>query len=111
LPDDALPAWLRTGSDFITIELLARPGSQRRGVLRIEARGPVIGVTAAAEKGKANAELIAIVAELAEVPRAAVTIVRGDTARTKVVRIATSKPSEVAEIARRLATLKPHDKP
>ena len=107
MPDDALPPWLNVGSDFVTIEVLARPASPRRGVLRIEQRGPVIGVTAAAEKGKANAELIALVAELAEVPRAAVSIVRGDVVRTKVIRIATPAP---AEIARRLAKLLPRGK-
>lgn len=102
MPDDAPPAWLRTGPDFVTMEILARPGSQRRGVLRIEARGPVIGVTAAAEKGRANAELIELIAELAQVPRAAVSILRGDTARAKVIRIASQAPSE---LARRLGML------
>jgi uncharacterized protein (TIGR00251 family) len=96
------PQWLRTGSDFVTIEIVARPGSQRRGLLRVEPRGVVIGVASPAEKGKANDELIATIADMAGVTRGEVSILRGAGTRNKVVRIATAQPSE---IARRLSML------
>ena len=80
----------------MTIEIVARPGSQRRGLLRVEPRGLVIGLASPAEKGKANDELIAAIAALAEVPRAEVSILRGTSAREKIVRIATAQPTEVA---------------
>ncbi len=86
----------------MTIEIVARPGSQRRGLLRVERRGLVIGVASPAEKGKANDELIATIADIAGVARGAVSILRGAVTRNKVVRIATAKPSEVA---RRLSVL------
>jgi uncharacterized protein (TIGR00251 family) len=97
LPDARHPQWLRAGSDFVTIEIVARPGSQRRGVLRAEPRGLVIGIASPAEKGKANDELIAAIANIAGVPRGEVSILRGAGARSKVVRIATAHPSAVAQ--------------
>jgi uncharacterized protein len=90
------PLWIKTGSDFVTLEIVARPGSSRHGLLRAEARGLVIGVASPAEKGKANAELIAAIAEMAGVSRGEVSILRGAGGRNKVVRIASAEPSEIA---------------
>jgi len=95
LPDAPHPQWLRTGSDFVTIEVVARPGSQRRGLLRVEPRGLVIGLASPAEKGKANEELIATIAEVAGVHRREVSILRGAASRTKVLQIATAQPAEI----------------
>lgn len=81
----------------MTIEIVTRPGSQRRGLLRVDPRGLVIGVASPAEKGKANDELIAAIAEIADVARGEVSILRGASTRNKVVRIATAEPSEVAQ--------------
>ena len=107
MPDAPQPPWLRTGSDFVTIEIVARAGSQRRGLLKVEPRGLVIGVASAAEKGHANEELVATIAQMAKVPRGAVTILRGTTTRNKVFRIVTSTPSD---LARRLERLTPEAK-
>jgi uncharacterized protein len=96
------PPWLKIGPNFVTIEIIARPGSQRRGLLRAEPRGLVIAIASPAEKGKANAELMATIADIAGVARGEVSILRGANARTKVVRIATAQPSE---IARRISDL------
>jgi uncharacterized protein len=85
------------GAGFVTIEVVARPASQRRGLLRVESRGLVIGVVSPAEKGQANEELIATVADMVEVPRGEVAILRGTSARTKVIRIATTEPAQIAE--------------
>lgn len=89
-PDDprSWPSWLRLSPGAVTIEITARPGSPRRGILRVGEQGPVIGLGAPAEKGRANQELLEIVADLARVPRAAVSILRGAGARRKVLRVA-----------------------
>ena len=50
--------------------------------------------------GKANQECLRLLAELAGVPRAAVRILRGETARTKIVEI---DGIEQAELERRLS--------
>jgi uncharacterized protein YggU (UPF0235/DUF167 family) len=87
-----LPAWLRLGDGYLTIEISARPASARRGLLRIAATGPVIGLASAPEKGRANRELIELVADLLEVPVPAVSVIRGRSARQKVLRIETTTP-------------------
>jgi uncharacterized protein (TIGR00251 family) len=83
----SLPPWLRLSQDCVTIEIAARPGSPRRGILRVGEQGPVIGIGAPAENGKANRELMEIVADLAGVSRAAVSVVKGAGSRRKVLRI------------------------
>lgn len=98
----ALPPWLRISDGFVSAEIVARPGSARRGLLRIEDRGLVIGIRAPAEKGKANGELIDTIAEMAGVARSAVSILRGTSSRTKVVRIASGNAKALAQ---RLAAL------
>jgi uncharacterized protein len=84
------------------VEVLARPGSQRRGLVRIEPRGLVIAVASPPEKGKANQELMATIADIAEVARAEVSILRGASTHNKVIRIDTAEPSTMA---RRLSGL------
>jgi hypothetical protein len=46
-----------------------------------------VRVAAAAREGKANAELVRFLATRLQVPRAAVTLVAGATARRKLVRV------------------------
>ena len=87
----------------MTIEIVARPGSQRRGLLHVESRGLVIGVGSPAEKGKANDELIATVADIVDVARGKVSILRGTGTRNKVIRIATTEPAQIAERFYRLS--------
>ncbi len=94
---DSLPQWLRTADGFVTVEVAARPGSPRRGILRVGEHGLVIGLGSPAEKGKANQELVEFIATLAGVTRAAVTIVQGTGGRRKVARIAASDVTRVAQ--------------
>jgi len=46
-----------------------------------------VSVTAAPEKGKANAALIKLLAKHWGVPKSAITIVRGETSRVKVIEV------------------------
>ena len=62
----------------------------------MEERGIVIGIAAPAERGKANDELIRFLAKLAGVPRAAVSIIRGETGRRKTLRIESASPARHA---------------
>jgi len=89
-------AWLRVGNDFVTIEVVVRPSSPRREVLRTDARGIVIAIASPPERGKANDELIRLIAKLAQVPRSAVAILSGETSRRKVVKITTNEPTALA---------------
>ena len=44
-------------------------------------------VTAVPEKGKANKALIALIAKTLKLPKSAITVISGDTARKKILRI------------------------
>lgn len=75
---------------------MARPGASRIGVLRVDPRGLVIGVAAAPERGKANAELIQTIARMAGVARSAVELLAGAAARQKSLRIICADPTVTA---------------
>jgi len=75
---------------------MVRPGASRRGILRIDPRGPVIGVASAPERGRANAELIEAIAGIAGVARVAVEVVSGASARQKSLRISCDDPARSA---------------
>jgi uncharacterized protein len=98
-------AWLRMGPGCVTIQVRVRPGSSRAGVLRVSAEALVIGVNSPPEKGRANNELVALVAEIAGVTRSAVAIVRGAASRDKLLRIETADaPAIIARILGRART-------
>ena len=84
--------WLRLGNGYLTVEISARPASGKRGILRVAATGPVIGLASAPEKGRANRELIEFVAELLDLPVSVISVIRGHSARQKVIRIETAAP-------------------
>lgn len=48
--------------------------------------------------GKANAALIAFVAKTIGVPKSAVTIIRGETSRNKVIRVEGHAPADVRAV-------------
>lgn len=81
------PWWRRDGDDWL-LSLRVQPGAKRTEVsgeygdlLRIRLAAPPVD-------GKANAALVAFVARELGVPKSAVTLERGDTSRTKIIRIA-----------------------
>ena len=94
-PDPA-PSWLSCGGDYVAVRVVTRPGSTRRGIIRQEPRGLVIGVNAPPEKGRANAELAELFAAMLRVPKSAVMIAHGETGRVKTIRIATHAPDAIA---------------
>jgi uncharacterized protein (TIGR00251 family) len=53
-----------------------------------------VALNSAPEKGRANRELIEFIAQALGVAAAAVTIIRGQTAREKVIRIEASPPPQ-----------------
>lgn len=75
----------------VTIMIKVQPKSRRPGVLGVvpSAKGPRLrlGVSEAAEAGRANEAVIGLMADLLAVPRAAVSIQLGATNREKVVRV------------------------
>ncbi len=100
---EANPPWLRIGAGHVTVQIRARPGAGRQRIVRSDDRGLVVALNSPPEKGKANEELIEFVAGLIGVPRSALAIVRGASAHSKVVQIATPIPETIANRIRSLA--------
>jgi uncharacterized protein len=106
-----LPAWLGAGAGSVTLKVAVRPGAARVGILRVDPRGLVIGVATAPERGKANVELIEIVARMAGVARSAVELIAGAAARRRSLRITCVNPdatvAKLTAVAATLATMAP----
>lgn len=90
---------MRVADGQVTIEVTARPGASRRGVIGTSGERLVVGVHSGPQNGKANDELIEYLAGELRVPRSALLIVRGATSRRKTIRIVTH---ELAKAASRL---------
>ncbi|MBM3948143.1 MAG: DUF167 domain-containing protein [SAR202 cluster bacterium] len=70
-----------------TMEVRVQPRAGRNAV-EVDASGRMkVYVTAPPEGGKANAAVIALVAEHLGVPKSSISIVRGHTSRNKVLRV------------------------
>ena len=83
------------------IAIRLQPRASRAAVVGERDGRIVVRVTAAPVDGRANAALCALIAKRAGVPRSRVSVVRGQTARDKVVRV------EGADAATVRAALRP----
>jgi uncharacterized protein (TIGR00251 family) len=89
------PAFLRRTDRGVTVALRAQPRARRTAV-ECPAPGALkVAVTAPAEDGKANAAVIALLSDEWHLPRSAFDVVRGTTARDKVLSIA-GEPAALA---------------
>ncbi len=69
------------------LHLRVTPGARRNALVRTTGDQFRISVTAAPEKGKANAAVLKLLARSLGVPKSRLRIVRGDTGRDKTVEI------------------------
>ncbi|WP_210357368.1 DUF167 domain-containing protein [Sphingomonas beigongshangi] len=95
-----MPAWRRIG-DELEIAVRVTPRGGRDSLAAGTEAHLAARLAAAPVDGKANAALIALVAETFGVPRRSVTLVAGDTSRLKRLRIA-GDAAVLAETAARL---------
>lgn len=79
----------------ITIAVRVVPGASRTKLAGLHAGALRIAVAAPPEGGKANEELVDFLAQLFEVRRGDVCLVRGQTNRDKVIAIAGVEPGAV----------------
>jgi len=80
--------WRHAGADAsIVLEIHAQPGAKRSEVAGVHVDAVRIRIAAPAIEGKANAALLAFLAEIFGVPRKNVTLIRGAHGRRKTVRI------------------------
>ena len=90
--------WLVSGEGLVNLQVVVKPGSARRRVLRRDTRGLLIALNSQPSKGRANEELIAFLADWLDTPRSSVTIIRGHTARVKIVRIMNPQPERITAL-------------
>ncbi len=86
-----MTARYRLGPDGMTINVKVQPKSRRLGVqgwvADVEGERLRIGVSEAAEDGRANRAVCAVLARVLEVPASAVSVVQGATSRQKIMRV------------------------
>jgi uncharacterized protein (TIGR00251 family) len=87
-----MPAWRSVaGGILVTLRVTPNAGADRIDGAETRDDGTAvlrIRVTAVPDKGRANAAVIALLAKAVGVPKSAITLVSGDTARIKTLRIA-----------------------
>ena len=82
--------WRRAAADgSVILEIHVQPGARRTEVAGVHGGAIKIQVAALPVEGKANAALIAYLARAFGVPQRAVSLLRGETGRRKLVRIDT----------------------
>ena len=89
------PGFLRRGPSGVTVDLRVQPRA-RRATLGLSDGALKAQVTAPPEDGKANAAVIALLAEQWRLPRSSFDVIKGQTARAKTVRIA-GEPAAIVE--------------
>jgi hypothetical protein len=90
-------AWRREGRDHLVLNLHVQPGASRTEVAGVHGDALKVRLAAPPAEGRANAALVAFLAEAFGVPRAGVALLRGATSRRKSVRI--ERPAKRPDIA------------
>jgi uncharacterized protein (TIGR00251 family) len=80
--------WAKVVDDGVVVSLRVQPGARRSEVVDAGGAQLRVRVAAPAIDGKANAETVRFVAELLGVRRSAVSLLRGERSRDKVLHVA-----------------------
>ena len=92
-----MPAsWLRVGERCATLTLHIQPGAKKTELAGLHGDALKIRLAAPPVDGKANAALIAFVAQHLGVAKSAVTLKSGQTSRRKVLEV-TEPPADTAQ--------------
>ncbi len=92
------PAFLRRGPSRGAVDLRVQPRAGRAALESADG-GLKAQVTAPPEDGKANAAVIALLAEEWRLPKSSFDVIKGQTARAKTVRVS-GEPSAIVERVR-----------
>ncbi len=92
---DQVMTFARDTPDGCTITLRIQPGAKKSTVLSQHGDALKIALTAPPVDGKANEALIAFIAEALSLPRARISLLSGQTSRSKVLRVTGKSAAEV----------------
>ena len=81
------------------LRLRVKPGARRTAILGVHGGALKLSVAAPPEKGKANREVVKLLAAALDLPASAVTIAAGESSQDKIAEIAL----DAAEVRARLA--------
>lgn len=95
-PQGAAP-FLAAHARGTVVSLRLQPRARRTGILGMVGDRLKIGVSGPPVEGKANEELCRYLSGIAGVPKSAVVILRGETAREKTVLVRGVRPAVLAE--------------
>ncbi len=87
--------WLVADGDGVTLRLHIQPGAKKTEAVGRHGEALKIRLAAPPVDGKANACLIAFLADQLDVAKAAISLVSGETSRAKRVRISGVDPAAV----------------
>lgn len=90
-------SWLTAEGEGVILQLHVQPGAKRTEVAGLHGEALKVRLAAPPVDGKANAALLAFLAERVDASRTAVTLLSGDTSRAKRVRIDNVSPPRVAQ--------------
>ena len=79
---------MKSSCDGVVVRLKVVPGAGREGISRGADGGLRLAVTAAPERGKANAAAVALLAKALGIPKTTIEVIQGAASRTKTLRIA-----------------------
>ncbi len=80
--------WCRKTAQGWLIAVHVQPGAKKSAVAGLHGEALKIRIAAPPVEGKANAALIAFVAEMLDVPRRTVSVVKGEASREKLLLVA-----------------------
>lgn len=90
---------LDASRDGTRLRLRVKPGAKQDAIVGVHGGALKLAVSAAPERGKANAAVIALLARALDLPSSAITIVRGESSQDKLVAI----PLTPEDLERRLS--------
>jgi uncharacterized protein (TIGR00251 family) len=88
-------------ADAITLRVKAKPGARTNGVTGVRGAELMVSVRSVAEKGKANAEIVKVIARALGVPRDTVVLKIGGASGHKVFQVPVEAAAALREIERR----------
>ena len=86
---------LQSTDDGVLLPVHAQPKASRNGIVGIHDGGLKVAVTQAPEKGKANTALIKTIAKSLGLRKSQITLVAGDTNRSKTFLVTDITPKEL----------------
>ena len=89
------PTYTRDTPDGCTLSIRLHPGAKQNAITGLHDNALKIALNAPPIDGRANEALIAFLAERLTIPRAKITLIAGQTSRSKTLRITGKSAAEV----------------